>query len=193
MLERHDQDQNADTPAAVALRAHLAHEGPDIDFLPDDGWTLAGLDADGAEFVTVGGESGMKVVTLESGPDAWRVTGWGDCQARRSLPDGLGDADWRLAPDQPKLGPGTMSFVALVTERACASGRSSEGRVVGPDVVVVDHDILVTFAVRPQGGEIQECPGNPSTRVVVDLGEPLGDRTLLDGATLPPRDPTTAP
>jgi hypothetical protein len=73
-------------------------------------------------------------------------------------------------------------------ERACASGRPADGRIVGPDVVGVNDLVLVTFAVRSLEGD-QNCPSNPASRVTVDLGEPLGNRTLLDGGTLPPREP----
>jgi hypothetical protein len=194
LLDRSGGDEAAANPAAAALRKHLAQTGPDIDFLPDHGWTLAGLDADGAEFVIAGGDLGMKVVEVDSadvGP--WLVTGWGDCQPRRVLPAGLGEASWTLDPTEPRPGPDTLTFTALVTERDCASGQSSEGRVVGPDILDIGHEVLVTFAVRPLGGDMQTCPGNPVTRVVVDLGEPLGDRQLLDGGTLPPGDPTLEP
>lgn len=187
------QAELADNPVAAALRAHLTQRGPDIDFLPDHGWILAGMDASSAEFVTLGGDKGMKVVTLASGPAGWQVTGWGDCQARRVLPAGLGDADWVLVPGQPPIGPDTRTFQADVTERACASGRSSEGRIAGPEILAIADQVLVTFAVRPFGGGVQTCPSNPPTRVTVDLGEPLGDRVLRDGGTLPPRDPTTQP
>ncbi len=191
MLDRSDTDEAAANPAAAALREHLAKDGPDIDFLPDTGWSLAGMDADGAEFVIEDGDLGMKVVSVHSadlGP--WIVTGWGDCQPQRVLPPGLNEASWTLDPAEPRPGADTQTFTALVTERECASGQSSEGRVVGPDILEVGDEVLVTFAVRPLGGDMQSCPGNPATRVVVDLGEPLGDRQLLDGGTLPPGDPT---
>jgi hypothetical protein len=192
LLARVGQAELADNPAAAALRALLAQDGPDIDFLPDGGWILAGIDAASAEFVTVGGDLGMKSASVEAGVEGWRVTGWGDCQARRVLPAGLGDADWVLAPNQPAVGPETRTFDALVTERSCASGRSSEGRIAGPDIIEVDDLLLVTFAVRPLEGD-QNCPSNPATRVTVDLGEPLGDRRLRDGGALPPRDPAVEP
>jgi hypothetical protein len=194
ILVRNDADEQAANPAAAALRQHLAKDGPDIDFLPDRGWSLAGMDADGAEFVTEGGDLGMKVVSIDSadlGP--WIVTGWGDCQPQRVLPPGLGEASWTLDPTEPRPGADTQTFTALVTERDCASGQSSEGRVVGPDILELDNEVLVTFAVRPLGGDMQSCPGNPVTRVQVDLGSALGDRQLLDGGTLPPGDPTIEP
>ena len=194
MLDRSDTDEAAANPAAAALREHLAKDGPDIDFLPDRGWSLAGMDADGAEFVIEDGDLGMKVVSLHSadlGP--WILTGWGDCQPQRVLPPGLGEASWTFDPEDPRPGADTRTFTALVTERECASGKSSEGRVVGPDILEVGDEVLVTFAVRPLGGDMQSCPGNPVTRVAVDLGSPLGDRQLLDGGTLPPGDPILEP
>jgi hypothetical protein len=36
----------------------------------------------------------------------------------------------------------------------------------------------------------QECPRNPDLPVEITLPEPLGDRKLVDGSTIPPRDAT---
>lgn len=189
VLDITSSDEVADTPEAAALRTHLAGPGPDIDFLPDHGWKLVGADATGAEFVSVSdGDPGMVNVLLERGQAGWRVSGWGQCRPSRLLPDGLGSADWWLLPGEPRPGPATRTFEALVSERACASGRPADGRIAGPDVVGVNLLVLVTFAVRPLEG-VQNCQGNPASRVTVDLGEPLGNRTLLDGGALPPREP----
>jgi len=190
-LDRAANDELDDTPVAATLRAHLAQGGPDIDWLPDAGWRLTGQDGTKAEFVTRDA-AGAKVVEVANDGAVWRVSGWGECRPRRVLPVGLGDADWILAPGQPAIGPETRRFDALVTERRCASGQSSEGRIAGPDLFQVGGDLLVTFAVRPLPGDAN-CPSNPATRVTVDLGEPLGDRRLRDGGSLPARDPTTEP
>lgn len=176
-------------PAAAALRAHLAGEGPDIDFLPDTGWRLAGMDALTAEFVVVGGDLGMKMVSLENGAAGWKVSGWGDCQPRVQLPADLGSAEWAFDPAQPKPSAATPTFDAMVTEMECNSGQPADGRIVGPQIIKSADTVLVIFAVRPRPGS-QSCPSNPATRIGVDLGEPLGGRTLLDGGRLPPGDPT---
>jgi hypothetical protein len=81
-------------------------------------------------------------------------------------------------------GPTTQIFDALVTERACASGRNLTGRLVGPIVVPTADMVLVFFGVHPLPAN-QDCPGNPPTRVPVDLGQPLGSRELRDGGHLP--------
>ncbi|HEX5828321.1 MAG TPA: hypothetical protein VFY23_12410 [Candidatus Limnocylindrales bacterium] len=184
-------DERVDDPLAMALRGHLSKADMDIDWLPDAGWTLVGSDALQAEFVAAGDGTDMYSVQLVREGGAWKVSGWGGCRPVRVLPDGLAEATWVLAPDQG-VGPATTTFVALVTERECASGRSSEGRVVGPDVLRTGDAMLVTFAVRPLPGG-QDCQGNPATRVTVILPEPLGDRRLLDGSTLPPREPVAEP
>lgn len=181
-------DELLDNPAAAALRAHVSASGPDIDFLPDSGWTMTGMDSSGAEFVTVGGDLGMKSVSVSNGLNGWKVDGWGDCRPRLMLPDGIGIATWDWGgPGWP--GPTIRTFDALVTEQSCAGGQSSAGRILGPQIVVSDDTVLVIFTVRPLGGT-QTCPGNPATRVRVDLGMALGNRTLFDGGTLPLHDPT---
>jgi hypothetical protein len=182
-------DEQGANPAAAALRQHLAGAGPDIDFLPDMGWHLVGMDAKLAEFVAVGGDLGMKSVSVENGAAGWKVSGWGDCRPTISLADGLGEAEWAFDPAQPQPGPATQVFDALVTEMACNSGQPADGRIVGPQLVKSPDTMLVIFAVRPRPGG-QDCQGNPSTRVSVELGEPLGNRKLLDGSRLPPGDPT---
>lgn len=182
-------DEAAPNPMAEALRRHLAMPGPDIDFLPDAGWTLVGVDGSAAEFVAVGADLTMTVVFVSNDGAGWKTSGWGGCQPEVILGAGLGAAEWTWGgPGVP--GPDTQVFDALVTERACASGKSADGRGVGPAIVKSGDTVLVIFAVRPLGGEFQTCPSNPSSRVTVDLGEPLGDRRLLDGGRLPFADPT---
>jgi hypothetical protein len=71
----------------------------------------------------------------------------------------------------------------------CASGQSSQDRIVGPEISYAADRVVVTFAVRPPPGEAQDCQGNPATAVTVTLNEPLGDRRLVDGGAEPPREP----
>jgi hypothetical protein len=180
-------DEQADTAPAAALRAHLALEGPDFDFLPDRGWHLTGTDGRSAEFVTVDGDL-VKSVVVANGADGWKVSGWGECQPRIHLPAGLGAAEWALDPAQPKPGPATQVFDALVTELSCNSGQPADGRIVGPQIVKSADSVLVIFAVMPRPGT-HDCQSNPPTRITVDLGEPLGERRVFDGGRFPPGDP----
>ena len=97
------------------------------------------------------------------------------------------DARWEVAPGQ-ELDDDTREFTALVTETACASARSSEGRITGPEVEYTADAIIITFGVRPLGGA-QNCPSNPPTEVRVVLDEPIAGRRLLDGRGDPPVEP----
>lgn len=111
----------------------------------------------------------------------------GGCNLVEGTLRGPQPATWGLAGGQ-EIDAGTTLFVAMVTERECASGQSSEGRVVGPEINYTDDSVVISFEVRPLGGG-QDCQGNPSTRVEVRLDEPLGERLLLDGFSDPPHVP----
>lgn len=181
--------EQADNPAAAALRAYLLGTGPDIDFLPGTGWHLTGMNERVAEFIAVDRDSMVTKVGMENRLNGWTVAGWGQCQPRIDLAEGLGAAEWAFDPAQPKPGAATQTFDAMVSELSCSSGQPADGRIVGPGLVKSADTILVIFAVRPRPGG-QDCQGTPPIRVKVDLGELLGNRVLLDGGRFPPGDPT---
>jgi hypothetical protein len=184
---RHDED--ADTQIAAALREHLARPAPNNAFFPKTGWTLAWQSEHAAEFILVEGDLRLKMVHVDDASGPWKVGGWGDCLPQLVLAEGLGLAGWEWGgAGEPTAG--TTAFDALVTELACASGQSAEGRIVGPQIVRATDVVLVVFAVRPRPGG-QDCQGNPSTRVPVNIGEPLGDRELIDGGRLRPANPSS--
>ena len=168
------------TPPGRAVHA-VAAEDP---FLAEAGWHLAGSDVESATFVAWMPRAeafAYARATLEG--TAWRVDEWGGCIPRVWEP-GASAADWMLAPSQ-RLTPMTTSFAVDVTERACAGGQSSAGRIKPPIVVYQADAILVAFTVHPLPGG-HTCPANPATRVVVELREPVGARQVLDAGTLPP-------
>ena len=180
------QDQDALTPEAAALRTELANSPPE-NGLPARGWRLIGSAGGKAEFIAVGADGNLVVVGLVSANGAWTLDQLGSCQANVVVAAGVGPASWAWgSPGAPDAA--TRTFDALVTEQACASGRKADGRVIGPIVVPTADMVLVFFGVHPLPGA-QDCPSNPSTRVPVDLGEPLGTRKLLDGGHLPFADP----
>jgi hypothetical protein len=71
----------------------------------------------------------------------------------------------------------------LVTEHACADGEPVGDRLVGPEVVMTDTEVKIAFAATPQSGFFT-CPANMPQAEVVELPEPLGDRTVVDGYDL---------
>jgi hypothetical protein len=91
-----------------------------------------------------------------------------------------GNRWWLHTPPQP----GDRTLDLKVHERACASGRSAEGRI-RPVVQYRDDSIVVTITVPSAGGD-QLCPGNPDTTFTLHLAEAVGDRAILDGRTAPP-------
>ena len=101
----------------------------------------------------------------------------------------LGAASWWLDPAKPKPAEGAMSLDALVMELACASGKAGPDRVDPPLVDLTETTVTVTMALRRQA-TAQDCQGNPPFPFAIELPEPVGARTLLDGGTVPPRDAT---
>lgn len=96
---------------------------------------------------------------------------------------------WWAPVDDADLSPQSTSIDVLVNERDCASGRAADGRITDPDITYGDGEVVVTISVVPQPGD-HTCPDNPDTAYTVELSEPLGGRTLLDGGQNPPAPPT---
>jgi hypothetical protein len=115
---------------------------------------------------------------------AWMLMEAGPCVPRLVVAGDLGEADLTLATE-PR--PDATVLELLVLERACASGRTAEGRVELVELEETADEIRLRVGVRPQPGE-QECPGHPPTPFTVELAEPLGDRRILDAAVVPPRE-----
>lgn len=101
--------------------------------------------------------------------------------------DEVEPADWslRFTP-----GPSARELHLLVRERACASGRSSDGRIVA-DVSENAEAIRLTVGVAALPGD-HGCPGNPASPYVVPLSEPVGTRRIEgSGRGIEDGDPAT--
>jgi len=194
MLQQPGDAERAAEPAAAALRAYLAAPDTDRTELPVHGWTLAGIDDEGAEFIATGVDPLLQVVSVTVRQDrgTWKAIDGGWCEARRVLAPGINQASWELRPGDGR-DAGLTGFVALVREQACASGKPAAGRIVGPEIREQADAVIVTFGVRAlDDGSTHTCNDTQPTFVEVTLPEPLGPRTLLDGGFFPPRDPTPA-
>lgn len=113
------------------------------------------------------------------------VLGCGDDDPSPSEPllrtPGIGDgAAWIPDPSKPPS-PEDSTFTALVTRIGCNGGET--GTVYSPGIFTSETEVIVTFTVEPSAGG--DCPSNDRVPVEVDLGQPLGDRTLLDGSCQP--------
>jgi hypothetical protein len=69
----------------------------------------------------------------------------------------------------------------LVTEQTYAGGERATGRVLAPDLHVTGDELVLTMFVTPKPGFNVRSP-NPETPVRVVLPDPVGARTLTDGA-----------
>lgn len=97
----------------------------------------------------------------------------------------VGDpATWTLlaptdATQSQQLTSDTELFTAWVTRAGCSGGVT--GTVFGPQISKGDSEIEVIFKVEAIGDGLQLCPGNDTVSIEVDLGEPIGDRRIVDG------------
>jgi hypothetical protein len=185
--------ENGPGPAAGALREHLATNDMEMDFLPDAGWFEASRTDAEALYLAPdpAAEGSWAFVTLGQDGGEWKVDGWGGCALQPDVGPGGEIASFRVAPGV-ELDPAATEIAVLVTERACNSGEDAQGRIAVAAIDADDDSVTVTFAVRPRGGG-QECPSNPETPFVLELPEPLGERVLLDGSSIPARDAATCP
>ena len=125
---------------------------------------------------------GYADATFDLKDGTWVPASWGGCHVVVSAP-GYGNASW--ATDPGSAPDPTASEVAIqIMERNCANGEPPEGREIVPVVAMAADRVTITVLVEPVPG-FANCPGNPWYPVVVALGEPLGDRALYDGSTVP--------
>lgn len=120
--------------------------------------------------------------------DARWTSNWGGCEPQPAVERGV-IAEFRLAPGV-QLTEDSREVDVLVTETTCNSGEDARGRVLPPEVFIGVETVTIVMAIRPRDGA-HTCPSNPPTPFVLQLPEPLGGRRLLDGSSIPPRDPAT--
>ena len=99
-----------------------------------------------------------------------------------------GPASWWVDPLALPLSNDATAIRAFISEQACASWTSPEGRVLEPAIEYGAVAIVITFSVEmlPSG----RCPSSPAYPVEVRLTKPVAGRALLDGSDEPPRDAT---
>lgn len=191
-----DQDAEVhpgnDEPAAILLATLRETEGlSEGERLPARGWIRAVQTDDIVLFVAPGEVTPWSMVKVERRDGVWGFDASGQCRLQPELPVGVGLAVFRLAAPG-EVEPGATTVDLLVTETVCNSGDDARGRVRILDIVPADETVTVLLGVVPRPGG-HECPSNPETPFILELPEPLGDRLLLDGSSVPARDATTCP
>lgn len=146
------------------------------------------LGTDDPEAVDGATHAALSVFRVDSDPNiepgTWFYASGDVCTPRLAEGNEGERAEVRLA-DIPS--PDDAKLQLLVMERGCASGQSAEGRVRADDVTLTEDEVRLRVSVVPPGGD-QECPGNPWTPFEVDLGEPLGERTVVDANLVPAQE-----
>jgi hypothetical protein len=182
-LQNETGAEQADNPAAKALRDFLA--SPNGSALPANDWreflrtkntVLYGQD-------DPSGQAGVYVFAKAAlSGSSWNVPDSGQCHPRTWYANSYGvAADWKLGAKTSKT---TTQFRALVTEAACAGGKTAAGRIAKPRIDYGDKEITITVAVKPLEGA-QDCGTNPATPLTIKLSEPIGTRKLFNGGPYP--------
>ena len=180
-----DQPPNAELGSSVqaqALRAFLTT--PPQSGFPTQGWRVVSTASTRVDYLAPG-RDGWSFVSVEDieNQGGWQASEYGRCDLRVVLPQGFGFASWEVDPGHPTQ-PDATSLTVLATERACASGKSMAGRLEAPIVLYAPDTVTIALVVRAEPGG-QDCQGNSPEPVLVDLGEPLGSRSLFDGSSYP--------
>lgn len=151
---------------------------------PQEGWQVLHRIDSAVLLVHHDAESDLiSFMELEFKDGTWRWAGASSgCPGPLQIvpPEGLGVVSWRLDPEAAPLTPETTSIPLLVTELACVSGQPIGDRLVGPEVLMTEQEVLIAFGARPLPGG-GDCRDNPEQPVMVQLPEPLGDRVVRDG------------
>jgi hypothetical protein len=183
--------EKASGPEFDALRATLTGFASAFPGLASWSWRLVGQDATDTIFLARTGattDTGLISVDVMKGPNGWQVGNIGDCHLRVVLSAEYGPASWALNPAYLAPDAGTTTLEILVWEVACSGAAPTIGRMSAPVIDYATSTVTITLGVRPLQGP-QTCPLGPGTPASVRLSQPLGNRTLLDGGTVPPAAP----
>lgn len=94
---------------------------------------------------------------------------------------GEGDtAVWEIT-NPTDLDRDSTTVSVAVTRVGCSSGIT--GNLLDPSIDYESDRVVIRIDVEPLEGEA-DCPGNDAIALDVQLDEPLGQRTLVDGGCL---------
>jgi hypothetical protein len=126
---------------------------------------------------------GTYYLALERDGERWVPGGWGTCT--NLGPVLREDVAWARVGAYTR-GETASSLTVSVSELDCTSARDPRPFLHDPVVVESDDAVTIYSTTTPMTGDAT-CPGNPSVELDVVLGEPLGDRPVLDGSFYPAR------
>jgi hypothetical protein len=145
------------------------------------GWVrVIQSDADALFFAHASGASApYGFVTLKRENSTWEVANWGGCVPTRQ-DGGSRAASWGLIARPSR---NAASLEALVELERCGDTSAD----VTPQVALSPTSIAVTmWTPATNAGGVQGCVGDPRI-VTVQLGDAVGNRTIVDGGVVPNR------
>lgn len=93
-------------------------------------------------------------------------------------------ATWGIDRDE-QVSSGTTEFKVTVTCLGCSSG--VEGQPQAPKIEYTESEVRIVFRMSPRIDD-GNCVGTLGVPYDVELSEPLGDRSLVDGECDPDSD-----
>lgn len=180
-------------PPVQVLLSQLRHsrrlEVPDDDRSALAPWRMLARTNDAALFGS-GRPPGLITVAVsqDSRRGNWSCLAVSTALALRAAREGIRASSWRPDPTNPPR-PDDTELRVLVTEQTHATGKLAHGRMLPPDLYLDGERIVLRCFIRPLGGFQNRALKNAETPAIVELGEPLGERLLLDGAVYAPAGP----
>jgi hypothetical protein len=176
--------EDGDPGIATAARSFLeSEEGEHLPGEVKEGWLILHQD-EVAVLLAISVTDGLGFMSLGREGAGWVWTGAqfsGPCPLQYTVPEDLNTVDWRLDESAPPPAPDDVTVAVLLNERQCVSGQEIGDRLRGPQVVMTETQLFIAFAAEPPPGDAFNCQSNPDVPYVVDLGEPLGERELVEG------------
>ena len=177
-----------DHPAARAMIPFLDGQvsaEPDAQTDTGSPWIVLSAGTERALFAKYGESIEVSALATSSG-GVWEVNGWTfGCDLKVGLPNGLGRVIIFVDPSRP-FDDEASSINVLVSELTCTGGQTMGNRLLGPQVVETDTQVILAFAAISRPVETFDCPTNPFKAVTIPLGQPLAGRQVVNGMQLPP-------
>jgi hypothetical protein len=171
-------------PSEAALRQVVADPALPWLGLSPTGWRLASESETAAVFITGQLAEGLQQVSLELANGNWKLAGNGTCTLTSAL-WGLPVVGWAVATEQPPLNEDTRRLRIIIGGGPCNSGMPFHPRK--PIFRQLGKKLLMTIVIDPPAPGDHTCQGILQPPLTVKLPGRLGNRTLFDGATYPPR------
>lgn len=178
-----DVDPTSNDPLINALLTSTMSGSP----VPQQGWRTLTRDDETALFGHFEDASLVLIHPFENTIAGWSLRGRsaGKCELHLAVADGVDLMNIGLDPARP-VDPESTMLHLMVSQTGCASGASGVENMRPPEIIESATEIRIAIAVIPPEGP-QECPGNQTAPITIDLQSPIGDREILDGARIPPR------